>query len=149
MPRASTILLVDDSPRDVELILRAIRQARLANRIELVTDGVAAMEYLSGLDIYADREKYPLPFLLLLDLRMPRLPGLDLLAWIRSRPDLKDLLVVILTSSTEDPDIARAYALGANAYLVKPGNLDQLVVIMKNLECHWEIFRNTVSPAAA
>ena len=149
MARRSTILLIEDNPRDAELIQRALTRARLTNPIKILTDGMAGMEYLSGAGQYADRIQNPLPFLLLLDLRMPRLSGFELLEWIKEQADLKQLLVVILTSSAEDPDIARAYALGATAYLVKPGDFEQLVMVMKNLKCDSEIFRENSESVVA
>lgn len=149
MSRRSAILLIEDSPRDAELIQRALTKARLANPIKTVTDGIAGMEYLSGAGHYADRVQYPLPFLVLLDLRMPRLSGFELLEWIREQSHLRQLLVVILSSSADDPDIARAYAMGASAYLVKPGDFEQLVVTMKNLKCNWEFFSENAATAVA
>jgi CheY-like chemotaxis protein len=139
MAKHSPILLVEDNPRDVELIQRAFRQARMANPIKVVRDGAEAMEYLSGEGIYADRAEYPLPFLVLLDLNLPRVSGFEVLQWIRTQSALTKLNVVILTSSKESIDTERAYALGANSYLNKPGNFEQLVMLMNSLELQWAV----------
>ena len=139
MAKHSPILLVEDNPRDVELIQRAFRQARMANPIKVVRDGAEAMEYLSGEGIYADRAEYPLPFLVLLDLNLPRVSGFEVLQWIRTQSGLTKLNVVILTSSKESIDTERAYALGANSYLNKPGNFEQLVMLMNSLELQWAV----------
>ena len=139
MAHHSCILLVEDNPRDVELIQRAFKQARMANPIKVVNDGQAAMDYLSGADAYADRAQYPLPFLVLLDLNLPKVSGLEVLQWIRTQAAFERLCVVILTSSRETAETERAYALGANSYLHKPGNFEQLVMLMNGLELHWAV----------
>ena len=149
MPNHSVILLVEDNPSDMELVQRAVKEARLSNPLKTVTDAVAAMDYLLGSGIYADRILYPLPFLVLLDLRLPTMSGLELLEWIRKQPGLEELLVVVLTASSADPDIGRAYALGAKSYLMKPDNFEQLVLMMKNLECYWLMFQHGFDSAAA
>ena len=139
MANHSSILLVEDNPRDVELIRRAFRQARMANPINVVTDGVEAMDYLSGTGVYTDRTQYPLPFLVLLDLNLPKVSGLEVLQWIRQQREFEKMCVVILTSSKEAADTERAYALGANSYLSKPGNFEQLFMLMSGLELHWAV----------
>jgi CheY-like chemotaxis protein len=139
MAHHSCILLVEDNPRDVELIQRAFKQARMANPIKVVNDGHAAMDYLSGVGAYADRAQYPLPFLVLLDLNLPKVSGLEVLQWIRTQAAFERLCVVILTSSRETAETERAYALGANSYLHKPGNFEQLVMLMNGLELHWAV----------
>ena len=139
MAKHSPILLVEDNPRDVELIQRAFKQARMANPIKVVRDGAEAMNYLSGVGIYADRAQYPLPFLVLLDLNLPKVSGLEVLQWIRTQSELEKLYVVILTSSREPADTERAYALGADSYLNKPGNFEQLVMLMNGLELQWAV----------
>jgi Response regulators consisting of a CheY-like receiver domain and a winged-helix DNA-binding domain len=139
MANHSSILLVEDNPRDVELIQRAFKQARMANPIKVVHDGLAAMDYLSGAGVYADRAQYPLPFLVLLDLNLPKVSGLKVLQWIRTQAAFEKLCVVILTSSREPAETETAYALGANSYLHKPGNFEQLVMLMNGLELHWAV----------
>jgi CheY-like chemotaxis protein len=102
-----------------------------------VSHGDEAVAYLSGEGRFADREAYPFPVLVLLDLKLPRRSGLEVLGWIRSQPGLKRLPIVVLTSSKESIDINRAYDLGANSYLVKPVGFDSLLELVKSLEVYW------------
>ena len=132
-----TILLVEDNPNDILLIQRAFRKAQLANSIQMVENGEEAVAYLAGQGPYADRERYPLPALILLNLKLPRKSGLETLAWLRQQPGLKRLPVVVLTSSREPSDINRAYDLGANSYLTKPAALDALPDVVKILSLYW------------
>ena len=133
----SVILLVEDSEEDILLLKRAFRNARIANSLNVVKDGEQAIQYLSGSGPHADRDRYPLPFLLLLDLRLPKLSGFEVLAWIRERSQLDDLIVVVLTNSDHVPDVTRAHELGAKSYLVKPGNFEELVEMMKRIRGRW------------
>jgi CheY-like chemotaxis protein len=114
------ILLVEDSPDDVFFLKRALRHAQVEADLRVVTNGREAQSYLSGAAPYADRRKHPLPWLVLLDLRMPLMSGLEVLAWIRSRPNLANLSVIVLTSSLEDSEMQRTFELGVVSYLVKP-----------------------------
>jgi two-component system response regulator len=123
------ILLVEDSEDDAELTMRAIRNNKIANRIELARDGVEALAYLEG-----DR---PLPRLVLLDLKLPRMNGLDVLRRIRSNPKTRVLPIVVLTSSREEPDIAAAYELGVNSYIVKPVEFDDFVKAVTEAGLYW------------
>ncbi len=134
-----TILLVEDDPNDVFLIQRAFRKANLANPIQVMNDGEAAVQYLSGQEPYADRDRYPLPMLMLLDLKLPRRSGLEVLEWLKQQPKLKRLPVVVLTSSREHTDLNRAYDLGANSYLVKPVAFDSLLNMVQTLNQYWLI----------
>jgi DNA-binding response OmpR family regulator len=134
-----TILLVEDDSNDVFLIQRAFRKANLANPIQVVQDGEAAVLYLSGQEPYSDRDRYPLPILMLLDLKLPRRSGLEVLEWLRQQPKLKRMPVVMLTSSREHADINQAYDLGANSYLVKPVAFDGLLNMVKSLNQYWLI----------
>jgi len=138
-PREYVVLLADDDPNDVLLIQRAFQKTHLANPLQVVNDGEEAVAYLSGQLRYADRQRHPLPVLLLLDLKMPRKSGFEVLAWVREQPGLKRLPVVVLSSSNQNPDINRAFDLGANSYLVKPGGLDRLLELVKNLNMYWLI----------
>ena len=133
----STILLVEDSEDDILLLERALRNARLANPLKVVKDGEEAIKYLSGDSAYADRTRYPFPFLILLDLRLPRLSGFEVLAWIRDQPDFAELIVVVLTNSDHVPDVSQARDLGANSYLVKPGSFEELVEMVKRIKGRW------------
>src|SRR5947209_5396717 len=146
------ILLVEDDPNDVLLLERSFEKAGLRNVLKIVLDGGQAIDYLSGRGIYADREQYPLPFLLLLDLKMPGTDGFEVLQWLRAEAELKRLLVVVLTSSNLQSDVDRAYELGANSYLVKPVGFDEMVHLVQRFEIYWtEINRtpSSSSPAAA
>jgi len=135
-----TILLVEDNPRDVLLIQRAFRKANLTNPLQVVGDGEAAVLYLSGEGSYENRDRYPLPSLVLLDLKLPRKSGAEVLEWLRQQPRLKRLPVVVLTSSREYAEVNKLYDLGANAYMVKPVTFDNLVEIVKTLNLHWIVF---------
>lgn len=132
-----TILLVEDNPVDVLLIRRAMKQAQVVNPVQVVNDGDAAVQYLQGSDEYIDRSAYPLPMLVLLDLKLPRRNGLEVLQWLREQPLLKRLPVVILTSSGETPDLERAYDLGVNSYLVKPVEFEALRHLIGALTHYW------------
>lgn len=134
-----TILLVEDDSNDVLLIRRAFRKSDVVNPIQVVGDGEEAIAYLSGRGPYADRERYPLPVLLLLDLKLPRKSGFEVLEWLRQQPGLKRLPVAVLTSSDETPDINRAYDLGANSYLVKPVRFEGLLRMVQTLNLYWLI----------
>ena len=141
------ILLAEDNPDDVLLIQRAFQKAGLGHVLKVVSDGGEAIEYLSGRGIYADREKYPAPFLLLLDLKMPGTDGFEVLQWVRSEPEIRRMLVVVLTSSDLQEDVDRAYELGANSYLVKPVIFDEMVHLLQRFEAYWtEINRIPSSP---
>ena len=137
--REGVILLAEDDPNDVLLIQRALQRNHVANPLQVVRDGEQALAYLSGAGAFADRERHPLPVLLLLDLKMPRKSGLEVLEWVRQQPGLKRLPIVVLTSSNQSPDINRAYELGANSYLVKPAGFDSLLELVKNLDVYWLI----------
>jgi CheY-like chemotaxis protein len=135
--KVSLVLVAEDDENDIFFLERAFRQAQVINPIFRVRDGEDAISYLRGEDNYADRDKHPLPQLLLLDLKMPRKNGFEVIGWVREQPGLKRLPIVVLTSSKEDPDINRAYELGANTYLVKPVKFEGLVDMMRALNLYW------------
>ena len=137
------ILLAEDDDDDVLLIQRAFQKAGLRNTLKVVRDGGQAIDYLSGNGIYADREKYPLPYLLLLDLKMPGTDGFEVLQWARSEPEIRRLLIVVLTSSVLQADVDRAYELGANSYLVKPVEFDEMVHLIRRFEAYWTEINRT------
>lgn len=137
MSTEHTILLVEDNPKDVFLVQRAFRKANITTLIQVVSDGDAALQYLTGEAPYSDRATYPMPVFVLLDLKLPRRSGAEVLAWIRQQPHLRRLPVVALTSSREYTDVNRLYDLGANAYIAKPPDFDQLVDILRTLNLHW------------
>jgi len=131
------ILLVEDNPNDVELTLDALKEARLTNRIEVVRDGVAALDFLFCTAAYADRDCNSQPKLILLDLKLPRLTGLEVLQRIRADPRTRTIPIVILTSSREENDIVKSYENGINSYIVKPVDFEQFTAAVKHLGFYW------------
>ncbi|MEM8722554.1 MAG: response regulator [Cyanobacteria bacterium P01_G01_bin.39] len=131
------ILLVEDDYNDILLIKRAFRKAKVQQPLMIVSDGDEAVSYLSRTGKYADEQKYSIPTLILLDLKLPRRSGLEVLTWIRQQPLLKRLLVVVLTSSQENSDLNQAYDLGANSYLVKPVNFQDFVNLIELVDVYW------------
>jgi CheY-like chemotaxis protein len=127
------VLYVEDEENDAIFMQRAFRSAGLNHPLLILGDGRQALEYLEGRGAYSDRERYPLPILVLLDLKLPHMPGLEILKWIRSHAELKTLSVVVLASSTEDAQIEAAQKLGATSYLVKPPTSAGLIELVKSL----------------
>ncbi|WP_066093902.1 response regulator [Xanthomonas massiliensis] len=138
MTAIRTILLAEDSPADAEMAIDALREARLANPIVHVEDGVEAMDYLLRRGAFADRVE-GVPAVLLLDIKMPRMDGLEVLKQIRAEDSLKRMPVVILSSSREESDLARSWDLGVNAYVVKPVDIDQFFNAVKTLGTFWAV----------
>lgn len=132
-----TILLVEDSPDDVFFLQRAFKRAEIKNPVQVVKDGQQALDYLSGAGVFADRVNFPFPHLVLLDLKLPYVLGLDVLKWIRSQPKLQTLPVIILTSSSERSDLDHAYRLGANSFMVKPADAEHLLGLAKCFAEYW------------
>jgi CheY-like chemotaxis protein len=132
------ILLVEDSLKDIDLTLAALEEHKLANKVVVARDGVEALDYLYRREKFADRPP-GFPAVILLDIKMPRLNGLDVLRQLNSDPVLKQLPVVMLTSSREEPDLAASYALGANAYVVKPVDFGQFVDAVKQVGAFWAV----------
>jgi CheY-like chemotaxis protein len=133
MDRASTILLVEDNQDDVFLMQRALSKAAIDNPVQVVNDGGSAIDYLAGKGRFAVREKFPLPELIFLDLKLPYFDGFEVLEWIQSQPGINSIRVVILSSSGEIRDRQRANALGVCSYLVKPPTPDQLKAVMVSI----------------
>jgi CheY-like chemotaxis protein len=137
MPEQAVILLVDDSDDDLTLMRRAFDRAKLINPIVIVRNGEEALDYLSGTGRFANRAEYPLPALILLDIKMPGIDGLEVLRWIRSQPGLKALRVIMLTTSTDMRDVNTAYQLGANSFLTKPVDFENFVEVTRTLTGYW------------
>lgn len=135
--RQFTILHVEDDPNDVLLVQRAFKKSHSTAVVQSVADGDQALAYLAGTGPFTDRDQHPAPALVLLDLKMPRKTGLEVLAWIRQQPHLKRLIVVIFTSSTHDHDIKLAYERGANSYLMKPVGFEALQETIKQIDHYW------------
>ena len=131
------VLIAVYDPIDVFLLERAFAAASAPVSLRFVRDGQEAIDYLEGKEGFADRNANPLPSLMLLDLKMPRLNGFDVLLWLRKQPGLKRLLVTVLTSSDHPEDINRAYDLGANSYLLKPHNSHELADMVKRVQKYW------------
>jgi CheY-like chemotaxis protein len=131
-----TILQVEDDPNDVFLFKHAVKKVGVTNPMQVAGDGQEAIDYLSGTGKFADREQFPLPGLILLDLKLPFVMGLDVLKWIREQPNPAPV-VIILTASAEEEDVASAYRLGANAFLTKPSEAGKLQEIVKAIKDFW------------
>ena len=134
---APLILLVEDREEDIIIIQRAFERTKIPAAIQPVRDGEEAIAYLQGMGPYSNRTDYPLPWLVLLDLKMPGMTGFDVLRWIRSQPGLRRLVVVVLTSSDQIRDVNEAYALGANSFMVKPLDFDNTSALAQVIHQYW------------
>jgi len=137
MTTSAAILLVEDNEDDVFLMKRAVHAAGIVNPLHIVEDGQQAIDYLSGNGVFAARDKYPVPAIVFLDLKLPIKGGLQVLEWIRTQKQLEGLVVVVLTSSNEPSDLRDAYKLGANSYVVKPPTAAQLIDLTKAFKWYW------------
>ena len=141
---AVDILLVEDNPRDAELTLRALKKRNLANRVFVVEDGADALDFIFGRGRYVQREVGHPPKVVLLDLKLPKVNGLEVLRAIRAEEETRRVPVVVVTSSAEDPDIQAAYELGANSYVVKPVEFDAFQEAMSQLGFYWLIVNQVI-----
>jgi two-component system response regulator len=141
--KSKHILLVEDNPDDVKLTLRALKKSRIANEVVVARDGLEAMEYLNGTGKFAGRDPNVLPQVVLVDLKMPRMDGLELLQRIRSDEKMRLLPVVILTTSSEERDRVESYKLGANSYVRKPVDFNQFVEAVEHLGLYWLVLNET------
>src|SRR6185503_15205526 len=132
-----TILLVEDEESDRIFLKLAFEKAGITNPIQVATDGQQALDYFKGLGRFADREEFPIPYLVIMDAKLPRVNGLDLLKMIRAEVNLNAVIVLILTASDQAKDIAKAYQLGVNGYLVKPHTLEGLNRMIQALKDFW------------
>jgi CheY-like chemotaxis protein len=133
----NVLLLVEDNPDDEELTLLAFEQTSIANEVVVAHDGVEALDYLFGTGIHADRNLSVMPALILLDLQLPRINGLEVLQRLRADPRTKLLPVVILTTSNEQQDLINSYSLGCNSYIRKPVDYDQFMTAVQQLGMYW------------
>lgn len=131
------ILLVEDNPNDVKLALHALKKNNIANRIEIVRDGAEALEFIFATGAYADRQNAENPRVILLDLKLPKVDGLEVLRQIKADPRTRAIPVVVLTSSREDRDIVESYNLGVNSYIVKPVDFEQFTESVRQLGMYW------------
>ena len=140
---AVEILLVEDNPQDLELTRRALQKAHIANRIQIARDGVEALDYVFGEGTFAGRRIEDAPRLILLDLKLPKVDGLEVLQRIKSDPRTKTIPVVILTSSKEQRDVVESYRLGVNSYIVKPVDFDQFAAAVQQLGLYWMLLNQS------
>jgi len=132
-----TILLVEDEDHDVLFMQLALEQAGATNQLSVARDGREAIDYLKGEGKFANRQEFPLPALVLLDLKLPRVPGLEVLKWIRQQPAFSQLPVIICSSSSQDSDVDTAFRLGATAYVVKPSHVANLFDLVNRIKKYW------------
>ena len=136
-PAAIELLLVEDNPQDLELALRALRKAKLANRVQIARDGAEALEFIFCEGPHASRQITDGPKVVLLDLKLPKVDGLEVLKRIKGDPRTKMIPVVVLTSSKEQSDVVESYRLGVNSYIVKPVNFEQFAEAVRELGLYW------------
>lgn len=139
MTSGGTIALVEDNEDDLFFMKRALKSADITNPLQVLSSGKMAQDYLAGAGDYADRLVHPLPFLLLLDLKLPDMSGFEVLRWIKSKEGIPMLATIVLTTSGESRDIERAYELGANSFLVKPSGSEHLLDLVIALKQYWFI----------
>lgn len=139
------ILLVEDNPHDLELALHALQRNKVANRIYVARDGVEALEYLFGEGEHAGRDLSQTPSVILLDLKLPRLDGLEVLRRIKSDQRMRTIPVVMLTSSREETDMVESYQLGVNSYIVKPVDFEQFTTAIQQLDLYWVLLNERPS----
>jgi len=137
MTTSDTVLIVEDNENDVFFMKRALSTAGFTNPLVIAEDGQQALDYLGGVGKYADQMTFPVPTLIFLDLKLPVKRGLDVLAWLRQQSHLREVIVIVLTSSSEPADIHQAYRLGANSYLVKPATTQRLTDMARALKLYW------------
>jgi two-component system, response regulator len=142
------ILLVEDNPRDEALTRRALAKSNIINEIVVAHDGVEALDYFAGTGVFAGRDLSVMPQLVLLDLKLPKVDGLEVLRRLRADKRTKGLPVVVFTSSSEEEDVISSYSLGANSYVRKPVEFDQFLEATKQLGLYWLVLNET-APAVA
>ena len=133
---AGPILAVEDNPDDLFLLESAIEKAELKGEVRIVRDGIEAIEYLEGLGCYGDRTRFPIPSLVLLDLKLPKRSGMGVLEWMRGRPEIERIPVIVLSASSCDTNVRSAYDLGAISYHVKSLSVDELIALMHDIHVY-------------
>jgi len=133
------ILLIEDNPNDAEMTIRALKKSKVSNHIQHISNGALALDYLFGTGEYATRDTNNKPRVILLDLKMPLVDGMEVLVKIKENDETKNIPIVILTSSNEHPDIEKCYKLGANSYIVKPVEFESFMHVVKELGLYWLI----------
>lgn len=133
------ILLVEDNPNDAELAIRALKKQNLGNNLIHVEDGAEALDFIYGMGKYSSRNTNNIPKVILLDLKLPKVGGIEVLQKVKADPRTKAIPVVVLTSSAEDPDIKKCYELGANSYIVKPVQFDNFAKTIANIGLYWVV----------
>lgn len=146
MENNKVILLVEDNPRDEALTLRALKKSNIVNDVIVARDGVEALDYLFGAGTYAGRDTSEMPQLVLLDLKLPKVDGLQVLRKLREAEQTKRLPVVIFTSSSEEEDLINSYNLGANSYVRKPVDFEQFLEATRQLGMYWLVLNQTAPP---
>ena len=131
------MVIVEDNPNDAELMVRSLKKNRLANSMIVLEDGEQALDYIFCRSKYADRDSSELPTVIFLDIKLPKIDGLEVLRQVKSNEQTRKIPVIIVTSSKEDPDISTAYNLGANSYVVKPVNFNNFVETINQLGSYW------------
>ena len=146
MTNAVEILLVEDNPADIELTLLALQAHKLANRICVVRDGEEALDFLFCRGVHSQRKTYEAPRIVLLDLKLPKVNGLEVLKEIKNDPHLRTIPVVVLTSSKEERDLIESYQLGVNSYIQKPVDFDQFRKVVGQAGMYWLVVNHTAPP---
>ena len=150
MIEQATILVIEDDPNDLFFIKRAFSTLTTSCRMQAVGDGAEAIDYLRGVDDYADRSRFPMPALILMDLKMPRVDGFEFLAWLRREAGLRMIPVVVFSSSNLEEDVRRAYDLGANSFILKLQDNTALPETLRTLAAYWlEVCETPCSAAVA
>jgi CheY-like chemotaxis protein len=137
MDRDLTILIIEDDPNDVLLLRKALSRAGIKDPIQVATDGAQAILYLQGDGEYQDRSRFPFPSIIFTDLKMPRMSGFDVLQWLRTHTECSVIPLIILSASKMDEDVRKAYQMGANAYLAKPSNIEDLQEMVRAAYQFW------------
>ena len=135
--KTDVLLLVEDDPNDILLFERAMGKIRLPIELIVVQDGEKAISYLSGSGKFKDRKRYPLPHIILVDLKLPKKSGFDVVEWVKNHPEFKIIPVIVLSSSKQVQDVNLAYGLGTNSYLVKPIGFNELSKLIEAFGCYW------------